>query len=304
MAYEAVHAISSWSDLHNRLESDRRCYAFFHPGMPEEPLIFVEVALVEGLATSIQELLDESAPAVDPDEADTAIFYSISNTQKGLQGISFGSFLIKQVVTNLRQQLPNLKTFSTLSPLPGFRRWLNSYFEAASAIDEESPAEQALQVAAELLSVESNPDAVFDKPDWWHNEEVAEVLKEPMLTLCAHYLHELREKDHNPLDPVARFHLGNGARIERINWLGDTSAKGMQESCGLMVNYLYHLKEIEKNIEAYTTDREIAATSRVRNLLNEDEHEEGHLSRLRRLLSLRRSSGNKNDLNQNERGST
>ncbi len=139
MAYEAVHAISSWTDLHNRLESDRRCYAFFHPGMSEEPLIFIEVALVEGLATSIQELLDESAPLITPEEADTAIFYSISNTQRGLQGISFGPFLIKQVVTELRQQLPNLKTFSTLSPLPGFRRWLTSYFEAAMAAKNKAP---------------------------------------------------------------------------------------------------------------------------------------------------------------------
>ncbi|NIP49740.1 MAG: Malonyl-CoA decarboxylase, partial [Gammaproteobacteria bacterium] len=155
------------------------------------------------------------------------------NTQKGLQGISFGSFLIKQVVTNLRQQLPNLKTFSTLSPLPGFRRWLNSYFEAASTVEEQGAAEQALHLAAERLGVEADADAVFNAPHWWQNEEVAEILKEPMLTLCAHYLHELREKDQNPLDPVARFHLGNGARIERINWLGDTSAKGMQESCGL-----------------------------------------------------------------------
>ena len=290
MAYEAVHAISSWNDLHNRLESDRRCYAFFHPGMNDEPLIFVEVALVEGLATSIQELLDEAAPNVDPEEADTAIFYSISNTQKGLQGISFGNFLIKQVVTSLRQQLPNLKTFSTLSPLPGFRAWLTSYFQAATGADEQGPAEEALREAADLLGVPANPDAVFDAPGWWHNEDVADILKEPLLSLCAHYLHELREKDNNPLDAVARFHLGNGARIERINWLGDTSAKGMLESCGLMVNYLYHLKDIEKNIEAYTTDRDIAASSRVRNLLKEDEREQGHLRRLQRLLSLRRSN--------------
>ncbi len=274
MGYEAVHAISSWTDLHNRLESDRRCYAFFHPGMSEEPLIFIEVALVEGLATSIQDLLDESAPLTAPEEADTAIFYSISNTQQGLQGISFGPFLIKQVVTSLRQQLPKLKTFSTLSPLPGFRRWLTAYFEAAK-----------------LLKVAAKPDAIFNTPQWWENQQVADTLKEPLLSLCARYLNEPREKDQAPLDPVARFHLGNGARIERINWLGDISPKGMQESCGLMINYLYQLKEIEKNIEAYATSKEIAASSRVRNLLRDDEDEQSQLTRLRRLLSIKRNSG-------------
>jgi len=291
MAYEAVHAISSWNDLHNRLESDRRCYAFFHPGMSDEPLIFIEVALVEGLATSVQELLDEKAPETAAEEADTAIFYSISNTQQGLQGISFGPFLIKQVVTSLRQQLPNLKTFSTLSPLPGFRRWLTSYFEATMKSGQEGPIEQALIEAARLLKVAAEAEAVFNAPQWQDNPLVAAILKEPLLSLCARYLHEPREKDQAPLDPVARFHLGNGARIERINWLGDTSAKGMQESCGLMVNYLYQLKDIEKNIEAYATSKEIAATSRVRSLLRDDEDEEGQLARLRRLLSIGRSNG-------------
>ena len=291
MAYEAVHAISSWSDLHNRLESDRRCYAFFHPGMSEEPLIFIEVALVEGLATSIQELLDESAPEIALQETDTAIFYSISNTQQGLQGISFGPFLIKQVVTSLQQQLPNLKTFSTLSPLPGFRRWLIAYFEAAMGGTTRGSTEQALIEAARLLNVPAEAEAVFNTPQWWQNQQVAATLKDPLLSLCARYLHEPRAKDQAPLDPVARFHLGNGARIERINWLGDISAKGMQESCGLMVNYLYQLKDIEKNIEAYATSKEIAAASRVRGLLRDDEDEQGQLARLRRLLSVRRSNG-------------
>ncbi len=291
MDYEAVHAINSWSDLHNRLESDRRCYAFFHPGMAEEPLIFIEVALVEGLATNIQELLDESAPLTSPEEADTAIFYSISNTQRGLQGISFGPFLIKQVVTSLRRQLPKLKTFSTLSPLPGFRRWLTAYFEAALDSEEQGPMEQALLDAAKLLKVAAEPDAVFNAPKWWENQQVAATLKEPLLSLCARYLTEPRVKDRAPLDPVARFHLGNGARIENINWLGDISSKGMQESCGLMVNYLYQLKDIEKNIEAYATSKDIAAASRVRNLLHDDEDEQSQLARLRRLLSIRRNNG-------------
>jgi malonyl-CoA decarboxylase len=291
MAYEAVHAISSWTDLHNRLESDRRCYAFFHPGMSEEPLIFIEVALVTGLATSVQELLDESAPETAAENADTAIFYSISNTQQGLQGISFGPFLIKQVVTSLRQQLPNLKTFSTLSPLPGFRRWLTAYFEATMGGEDEGPMQHALRDAAKLLNVAAEPDAVFDTPQWWQNQQVAAMLKDPLLSLCARYLHEPRKKDRAPLDPVARFHLGNGARIERINWLGDISAKGMQESCGLMVNYLYQLKDIEKNIESYATDKTVAASSRVRSLLRDDEDERGQLAHLRRLLSLGRNNG-------------
>lgn len=294
MDYEAVHAISSWTDLHNRLESDRRCYAFFHPGMSDEPLIFIEIALVEGLATSIQELLDESAPESSAEKADTAIFYSISNTQRGLKGISFGPFLIKQVVTSLRQQLPNLKTFSTLSPLPGFRRWLNSYFEASMNEEEQGPMEQALIEAARLLKVAAKAEAVFSTPQWQDNPMVAAILKEPLLSLCARYLHEARDKDQAPLDPVARFHLGNGARIERINWLGDISAKGMQESCGLMVNYLYQLKDIEKNIESYATNKEIAATARVRNLLRDDEVEQGQSTRLRRLLSIRRGNGSAN----------
>ena len=290
MAYEAVHAINSWSDLHNRLESDRRCYAFFHPGMSDEPLIFIEVALVDGLASSVQELLDESAPETTAEEANTAIFYSISNTQKGLQGISFGPFLIKQVVTSLRQQLPNLKTFSTLSPIPGFRRWLVSYFEKTLATEEQETALQVLTEAAGLLKVAVEAEAVFNAPQWWENPEVADLLKEPLLSLCARYLHELREKDQAPVDPVARFHLGNGARIERLNWLGDTSAKGMRESCGLMVNYLYQLKEIEKNIESYAVSKEIACASRVRNLLREEDEEQGQLNRLRRLLPIGRSN--------------
>ena len=290
MAYEAVHAINSWSDLHNRLESDRRCYAFFHPGMSDEPLIFIEVALVDGLATSVQELLDESAPETTAEEANTAIFYSISNTQKGLQGISFGPFLIKQVVTSLRQQLANLKTFSTLSPIPGFRRWLVSYFEQTLDTAEQETALQALTEAAGLLKVAVEPEAVFNAPQWWENPEVADLLKESLLSLCARYLHELREKDQAPVDPVARFHLGNGARIERLNWLGDTSAKGMLESCGLMVNYRYQLKEIEKNIESYAVSKEIASASRVRNLLRDEDDEQGQLNRLRRLLPIGRSN--------------
>jgi malonyl-CoA decarboxylase len=271
ISYEAVHAIHSWEDLHNRLESDRQCYAFFHPGMPEEPLIFVEVALVEGLATSIQEVLNQDAPDMDPNKADTAIFYSISNTQKGLQGISFGPFLIKQVVKQLRSQLPNLKDFSTLSPIPGFRAWLDRYMQEAMERHDHPFLLIALQKAGSLLGKEATLDSIFRLEHRWKEQsDLSEILKEPMLALCAKYLHELRDHDQAPIDPVARFHLGNGARIERINWLGDISPKGFHESCGLMVNYQYHLNDIEQNIEAYTTNKTIPASNRVRSLIRKE----------------------------------
>ena len=272
IAYEAVHAIHSWQDLRNRLESDRRCYAFFHPAMPEEPLIFIEVALVEGLSGSIQELLDQSAPDMDPEKADTAIFYSISNTQKGLRGISFGSFLIKQVVDDLRHRFPNLKIFSTLSPIPGFMRWARPLLAADSEDPLEERTRQAVAEAAERLQVPPLLEEVVAVDGWWRDEEVARQLGEPLLELCARYLYQ-RRGDEAPLDPVERFHLGNGARIERINWLGDTSENGMRQSCGLMVNYLYKLDEIEKNHERYAAEKRIAAAKKVRALLESSEEQ-------------------------------
>jgi len=290
MDYEAVHAISSWRDLHHRLESDRHCYAFFHPGMPDEPLIFIEVALVKGLATSIQSLLDEARPDVDPAKADTAIFYSISNTQAGLKGISFGPFLIKKVVDSLRASLPNLKTFATLSPLPGFRQWLDVAL-AKEDLDEVVALKEALQGVAAQLGVTPTLTAVLetlaltDAPD-----AAAESLKGPMLGFCARYLHERRQKDGVPLDPVARFHLGNGARIEQINWRGDLSEKGLRESYGLMVNYHYRLDEMKQNIEAYSTEKQIASAARVRNLLREDSSSLAKLTGLRRFLPDSRDS--------------
>jgi len=288
--YEAVHAISSWRDLRHRLESDRHCYAFFHPVLSDEPLIFIEVALVKGLANSIQTLLDEKEPEIDPGEADTAIFYSISNAQVGLKGISFGPFLIKKVVDSLRRSLPELKTFATLSPLPGFRRWLESLLEADLSAEERDSFSHVLAEAAQLLGVDATLAAVIDAPRWPDRPEVCGVLKEPLLILCARYLHECRKKDTAPLDPVARFHLGNGARIEQINWLGDVSTKGMQEACGLMVNYLYLLEEIEGNIEAYAREKQIAVAPRIRKLRRSEESKQGPLSGLRRLLATNRSS--------------
>jgi malonyl-CoA decarboxylase len=216
--YEAVHDIRSWDDVKNRLDSDRRCYGFFHPRLPGEPLIFVEVALINEMASSITPLLDESAAPADLDRATTAIFYSISNTQAGLRGVSFGDSLIKRVVESLHEEFPRLKTFATLSPIPGLRAWLNRH----------APGEllQAWETAPDLA--EKSPPRVALK-QW-----------------AARYLGgELQEG--KPLDAVARFHLGNGARVERLNWAADPSPKGLKQSYGLMVNYLYDLRKLDKN---------------------------------------------------------
>lgn len=216
--YEAVHDIRSWADLKNRLDSDRRCYGFFHPRLPGEPLIFVEVALTDGIAGSIAPLLDETAAPADLSRATTAIFYSISNTQDGLRGVSFGDSLIKRVVEELKSEFPRLKTFATLSPIPGFRAWLqkNAPPEFMAGLDDPLSLEPKSPVRVQLLA--------------W----------------AARYLgRELQ--DGKPLDPVARFHLGNGARIEQLNWGGDPSPKGLKQSFGLMVNYLYDPKRLDKH---------------------------------------------------------
>jgi len=260
IAYEAVHAISSWNDLKNRLDSDRRCFAFFHHKMPGEPLIFVEVALVSGIASNIQILLDEHAPQVDARKADTAIFYSISNAQNGLAGISFGNFLIKRVVEHLSQELPNLKHFVTLSPIPGFVGWLEKQIKH-SAPDTI--------VAAELSAITSltgKPFAEILEQNWLEDEQKAEILKRPLMRLCAYYLLEQKRGD-KALDPVANFHLSNGSVMERLNWLADNSRKGIKQSAGMMVNYYYHLSKIEENHENYSSGKQIPASSAVRGLL-------------------------------------
>lgn len=267
MVYEAVHEIRGWTDLKNRLEADRRCFAFFHPRMPDEPLIFVEVALVNGIAGDIHALLDEAAPIGDPHAADAAIFYSISNCQKGLVGISFGDFLIKRVVDALAAELPRLKSFATLSPLPGFRAWL----KAEATRDKLLLANETRAIRA--LSGDSDDDDadglllhLLDRPDWHRDARTAAVLKEPLLRLCARYLLHARSGSGRAFDPVAHFHLSNGARVERINWLGDTSPKGMQQSAGMMVNYLYRLGDIEANHRAYRDEGRVVAASAVRGL--------------------------------------
>lgn len=262
--YEAVHEIHSWQDLRHRLHLDRRCYAFFHPNMPGEPLIFVEVALTSGIADSIQPLLDESTPDVAPEDADTAIFYSISNAQKGLQGISFGNFLIKRVVDSLKAELPNIKTFSTLSPIPGFSRWLRGLEPETLALYLA-----ALEPEERALWVDATPQPDFtthlEQPDWHEDAEFCTAVRPLLKRLLYRYFHSTRANGQ-PLDAVERFHLGNGARIERINWLGDLSAKGLAQSYGMMVNYLYPIKEIEKNHELYVTEGKINVSAKVKSL--------------------------------------
>lgn len=252
--YEAVHAIRDWDDLRSRVEPpDRRCYGFFHPQLVDEPLIFVEVALTRDIPASVGKLLDRERTPIAAGEATTAVFYSISATQAGLSGVTFGSFLIKQVVEDLQIELPNLKTFVTLSPAPGFAKWLDR-------ADDET--------LSEMLTTEERRALLLLGDDDWHvDERKVEQVRPALLAAGAAYFLQAKTKTGFPLDPVARFHLGNGARLERLNFLGDTSANGLRRSHGLMVNYLYALDKIETNHEAYAENGVIAATSSVRKTL-------------------------------------
>ena len=280
VAYEAVHEITSWQDLRNRLDSDRRCYALFHPRMPEEPLAFVEVALVKGMAGSIQTLLDETAPEMDPAAADAAIFYSISNTQRGLKQISFGDYLIKRVVQTLSREFPRIKIFSTLSPIPGFRRWLEKLpgdeFGAAFAVEDLA----VLPAFTKERGLKQTVQDLLANPQWVEDAAVTGALQRPLTLLAARYLVSKRG-DGQPLDAVARFHLRNGARLERLNWLGDTSANGLANAAGLMVNYRYLVDDIEANHEAYMKDGQIVLGSEVKSLIRAGRDDSG--SPLRRL---------------------
>ncbi len=248
--YEAVHEIRDWDDLRRRIDpADRRCYAFFHPALADAPLIFVEVALTEAIPNAIAPLLAVDRKPVAIDRARTAVFYSISNTQRGLGGISFGNFLIKQVVEELRRELPKLDTFVTLSPVPNFVQWLNEA-DDVPVTDEDR----------ELLKQ-------LDDPKWCEHEEVTAQLRSVLEPLAAYYFLKARNPRGRVVDSVARFHLGNGARLERIDWLGDLSAKGLRESAGIMVNYLYRLDDIEENHEAFANNGEVVASSAVKKLL-------------------------------------
>ena len=248
--YEAVHEIRDWDDLRRRIDpADRRCYAFFHPALADAPLIFVEVALTETIPSGIAPLLAVDRKGVAIERARTAVFYSISNTQRGLGGISFGNFLIKQVVEELRRELPKLDTFVTLSPVPNFMQWLKT-------ADDVPVTEEERELMKQL-----------DDPNWYEHEEVTAQLRAVLEPLAAHYFLRARNPKGRIIDPVARFHLGNGARLERIDWLGDLSAKGLRESAGIMVNYLYRLDDIEENHEAYANNGEVVASSAVKKLL-------------------------------------
>ena len=241
--YEAVHDIKSWGDVKNRLDSDRRCYGFFHPRLPDEPLIFVEVAFMHDIASSISPLLDESAEAVDLSKATTAIFYSISNTQPGLKGVSFGDSLIKRVVETLRSDFPKLKTFATLSPIPGFRAWLNK--NAARMLDE-TPEKLRAQLGRAVGFEPATAEHVLSALDPMPTLADKSPLRIWLQSCAAHYLGK-ELVDDRPADAVARFHLGNGARVEQINWAADPSGKGLKQSFGLMVNYLYDLRKIDRH---------------------------------------------------------
>jgi malonyl-CoA decarboxylase len=250
--YEAVHAISSWDALRRRLAPcDRKCFAFFHPSMLDEPLIFVEVALTKSTPVSIKEILIEDRLELQAQEADTAVFYSISNCQAGLAGVSFGNFLIKQVALQLSTQLSNLKTYRTLSPVPGFMRWVAGSLKSSEDQWLLDRLGLATQVATKDL-----PDPAPDQ---------LEQLQE----LAARYLVQERRSDNQPLDPVARFHLGNGASLDKIFPQADVFDKGLVQSAGVMVSYLYNIDKVIANHEDYATNRKVICSDEVRVLLGE-----------------------------------
>jgi malonyl-CoA decarboxylase len=250
--YEAVHEIKDWDDLRRRIDPpDRRCYAFFHPALVDDPLIFVEVALTRETPEAIAPILASDREPIEPERATTAVFYSISNCQRGLAGVSFGHFLIKQVVEEISREMPRLSTFVTLSPTPNFAEWLQRerMTESSIALSDEDRA----------------AFAALDDKDWWQTPAAVE-LREPLLRAAAWYYLRARTPRGAPVDPVARFHLGNGARLEQLNFLADTSDKALRQSHGLMVNYLYDLADIEQNHEAYAQQQTVVAAPAVARL--------------------------------------
>lgn len=252
--YEAVHQIAGWPDLRRRLDADRRCYGFFHPALPNQPLIFIEIALVEGLPAKVQPLIDPQAMVRDPATADCAAFYSITNCHDGLRGVSFGNMLIKQVVEELRRDFPKLKTFATVSPVSGFSDWLTRTSPALT-IDERRPT-----LVRKVLDTFRGAADSNDEPD------LGPAIQRELSRLCAAYLMYAKRDGKLPLDPVARFHLANGARLERLNWMGDTSAAGLARSLGFTVNYVYRLADVERNHEAYAKAHVVAASNEFRHL--------------------------------------
>ena len=248
--YEAVHQIQGWRDLRRRLEADRRCYALFHPALPDEPLIFIEAALASGMPAKVQPLLDPEAAVVDPAGADCAVFYSITNCQDGLRGVSFGNSLIKRVADELGRDFPQLKTFATLSPVPGFGEWLMNGDHPLAMDDHPT----AIRRMIEKLRVRQPPEPL-----------IGPAIQTELSRLCAYYL-MCAKRGKAPLDPVARFHLANGARLERLNWMGDTSPAGLTRSLGFTVNYVYRLADVERNHEAYAKTYAIIASRKFQRL--------------------------------------
>ena len=242
--YESVHAIQGWEDLRSRLRENRMCFAFFHPAMPDDPLVFVEVALTSGIPSAIAPLIDKTSEPTDQKDLDTVVFYSISNCHPGLAGVSFGNFLIKQVVEEVGKRYPKAKRYVTLSPVPGFCKWLAA---------ENSASDLDIHELRSLAKV--------------HGTDTTDARWEAALGLCARYLVRERSQDL-ALDPVARFHLGNGASLQAIHWAADLSDKGLQQSVGMMVNYLYDLDSIEENHDAYFDQGEVAVSRTVARLLN------------------------------------
>ncbi len=249
IVYEAVHAINDWDDLRRRLQpEDRRCFAFFHPVMPEEPLIFVEVALTRGMPDSIETLLAENREVLPAESVDTAVFYSISNCQKGLKGVSFGNFLIKQLANDLALDLPGLKNFVTLSPVPGFTKWL--------LLDRENDGHSGV---ADILQI-------FELEELEERQNAFMMYEKQLTILMSDYLVNAKLPNGLPADPVSRFHLGNGASLARINWMADKSANGIGQSAGMMVNYKYDLGTVESNHEAYVCDKVVHTTREINSL--------------------------------------
>ena len=257
MKYEAVHKICGWDDLQKRVSRGRRCFAFFHPALPSEPIIFVQVALVAGLSSSVDEIIRNDEAPIDEAQADTAIFYSISNCQLGLRGIAFGDLLIKQVVEQLQQELPHIKTFATLSPVPGFGKWLGKLADATNSDQVPMVSDVEKVLLEEMLN-----DTTFD----WVNSEARSCELKPLVErLCAHYMVQAKSGEQ-PLDPVSRFHLRNGARLERLNWLGDRSLKGLKQSHGLLVNYVYDSAVVTRNHERYVYENSVICSSAIASL--------------------------------------
>ena len=249
--YEAVHQIQGWRDLRRRLQDDRRCYAFFHPALPDEPIIFVEVALVDRMSARVQPLLDPDSRVTGPEAAKCALFYSITNCHEGLRGVPFGSVLIHAVVDELHREFPRLRTFATLSPIPGFAGWL----AAKARRHEPGPRDGRLAAVLDRL----------DTPNWPSDAKLAAELQHDLVPLCAYYLLHAKH-GQEPLDSVARFHLRNGARLERINWMGDLSPAGLQRSASLTANYVYRLGEVERNHRLYTHEHRVQVSYAIERL--------------------------------------